>query len=95
MNGKVDHMKITVEGNKVSANEEELDIYSSVELKDRLLELFENGVRDVVLDLSIVERISTSGLQVLLSAKRSFERMEVEGLQPCVSDELEMLGVEL
>ena len=88
-------MKITVEGNKVSVNEEELDIYSAVELKDRLLELFENGVREVVLDLGIVERISTPGLQVLLSAKRSFDRMEVEELQSCVGDELKMLGVEL
>ena len=64
-------MNVTTETNKgivvVFVKEERLDANNSEELKAELNHLFENGSKDVIVDLKDVRFIDSSGLGVLVS----------------------------
>ncbi len=71
-----------------------LDAHNSGELKDRILKLFEEGGRDVVVDLGDVQFIDSSGLGALLSGhKNAIHRsagFALVGLQPRVKAMFEL-----
>ncbi len=91
-------MKIVTErqGDKtiLSLKEERLDAYNSGELKDRIMKLFEEGARDLVLDLHDVQFIDSSGLGALLSGHRNAIQRStgfaLAGLQPRVRSMFEL-----
>lgn len=74
--------------------EERLDAHNSGELKDRILKLFEEGERDLIVDLHEVEFIDSSGLGALLSGhKNAIQRsaaFALAGLQPRVRSMFEL-----
>lgn len=84
---------IKVSRNCVTINEEDLDIYIALELKDILLALFEKDKKKITFNLSKVERLSTPGIEVIVSATKSFKEVNFKGLQPSVADVLERLEV--
>ncbi|MGJ0506006.1 MAG: STAS domain-containing protein [Methylocystis sp.] len=55
----------------VAVREERLDAHNSGELKDRFLRLLEEGGRHLVVDLSSVNFIDSSGLGALLSGYKN------------------------
>ncbi len=71
-----------------------LDAHNSGELKDRILKLFEEGGRDLVVDLGDVQFIDSSGLGALLSGhKNAIQRstgFALAGLQPRVKAMFEL-----
>lgn len=88
-------MGISVMNNEIVVDEEELDIYASLELKDVLLRTLENEVYAIRLDLSSVKSISTPAAQVILSAGRSFKHLDIIGeLKPSLTEDLRNLGIE-
>ncbi len=72
----------------VAVKEERLDAHNSGELKDRFLRLLEEGCRQLVVDLSSVTFIDSSGLGALLSGyKNATQRggsLVLSGPQPRV-----------
>lgn len=74
--------------------EERLDAHNSGELKDRILKLFEEGERDLIVDLRDVQFIDSSGLGALLSGhKNAVQRstgFALAGLQPRVKSMFEL-----
>ena len=88
-------MGIAVKKNSVVIDEENLDIYTADKLKETLLELVGKGSRKVVLDMKKVERLTTPALQVILSAKKTFEEVQVKSLSKAVAEDLERFGVTL
>jgi anti-sigma B factor antagonist len=74
--------------------EERLDAHNSGELKDRILKLFEEGERDLIVDLGEVQFIDSSGLGALLSGhKNALQRsagFALAGLQPRVKSMFEL-----
>ena len=91
-------MKITMEeraGRTVlSLKESRLDAHNSGELKDRILRLFEEGGRDLVVDLRDVQFIDSSGLGALLSGHKNAAQRSASfvlaGLQPRVRSMFEL-----
>jgi len=91
-------MKIVTERREgktiLSLKEERLDAHNSGELKDRISKLFEEGGRDIVIDLREVEFIDSSGLGALLSGhKNAIQRstgFALAGLQPRVRSMFEL-----
>ena len=71
-----------------------LDAHNSGELKDRILKLFEEGGRDLVVDLGDVQFIDSSGLGALLSGhKNAIQRstgFALANLQPRVKAMFEL-----
>jgi anti-sigma B factor antagonist len=65
-----------------------LDAHNSAELKDRILKSFEDGGRNIIVDLQDVQFIDSSGLGALLSGhKNAMQRstgFALSGLQPRV-----------
>jgi anti-sigma B factor antagonist len=55
----------------VKFHEERLDAHNSKELKDYLLELLDNGAKKLILDLSEVRFVDSSGLGALLSGHKN------------------------
>ena len=68
-------MNITLENKDGSTllrfHEERLDAHNSKELKDYLLELMEKGSKKLILDLSEVRFVDSSGLGALLSGHKN------------------------
>lgn len=48
----------------------EVDVYTAPRLRERLVEVVEQGARHVVIDLSRVEFLDSTGLGVLVGARR-------------------------
>ncbi len=88
-------MGIEIKKNSVVIDEENLDIYTADSLKDVLLELAGKGKKKVVLDMKKVERLTTPALQVILSAKKTFDQVQVKSLNKAVVEDLERFGVAL
>ena len=88
-------MSITVKRNRAIINEDELDIYTAAEVRDTLVVFIEKGKKKVILDMTNVDRVSASGLQVILSAFKTFSDFRLESVQPQVREELSRLGVSL
>ena len=84
---------IKVSRNCITVNEDDLDIYIALELKDILLDLFEKEKKTITFNLSKVERLSTPGIQAIISATKSFKEVNFKGLQPSVAKVLERLEV--
>jgi anti-sigma B factor antagonist len=57
-----------IDGHQVVAVQGEVDIYTSSVLRERLIELIDAGARSVVVDLSGVDFLDSSGLGVLVGA---------------------------
>jgi anti-sigma B factor antagonist len=55
----------------IKLHEERLDAHNSKELKDYLLELLDNGTKKLILDLSEVRFVDSSGLGALLSGHKN------------------------
>jgi anti-sigma B factor antagonist len=55
----------------LTLKEERLDAHNSGELKDRILKLFEDGCRAVVVDLRNVQFSDSAGLGALLSGHKN------------------------
>lgn len=88
-------MGFSVTMNNIVVDEEELDVYSSLELKNVLLQSLENGMDSIKLDLSRVKSISTPGAQVILSAGRTFKQLDIiGGLEPSLKEDIRNLGLE-
>jgi len=74
--------------------EDRLDAHNSSELKERLMKMFEEGGRDIIVDLHEVEFIDSSGLGALLSGhKNAVQRstgFALAALQPRVKSMFEL-----
>ena len=91
-------MNITVENtdNKtlISLKEERIDAHNSLELKDFLQKLLENGQHVLIVDLAAVRFIDSSGLGALLSGYKNANLRQgsliLTGLQPRVHSMFEL-----
>jgi len=88
-------MAVTIKKNVITVEDEELDIYIVDELKNTLMELLNKGKKKVTLDLSNVERITTPAAQVIVSAKKSFDHIEIANARESIYLDLQKIGVEL
>jgi anti-sigma B factor antagonist len=75
-------------------NEKRIDAHNSPALKDQILELIEGGNKRIVVDMSAVRFVDSSGLGVLLSGYRNTASCQGElvlsGLQPQVKSMFEL-----
>jgi anti-sigma B factor antagonist len=78
----------------LSLKEERLDALNSGELRDRILGLLESGVQQLIVDLSGVSFIDSSGLGALLSGYKNSNLRSgsfiLTGLQPRVQSMFEL-----
>lgn len=89
-------MSISVNKNNIIVDEEELDIYTALELKDVLQGFLEKGMDNIRLDLSKVGSLSTPAAQVMLSAFLSFKKLDIVGeLRQSLNEDLRSIGIEL
>lgn len=76
----------------------DLDLYTSPVLKDRLVELVEDGRPDVVIDLSGVGFVDSSGLGVLVGIlRRAKERdgsVRLAGVREAVAKTFRITGLD-
>ncbi|MDU8929253.1 STAS domain-containing protein [Alisedimentitalea sp. MJ-SS2] len=71
----------------VTVNEERIDAAVAIRFKDRMRDLTANGTPHVVLDLSEVEFIDSSGLGAVVAAMKQLggtRRLDLAGLTPTV-----------
>lgn len=66
----------------------EVDIYTSSLLRERLVEVVEAGARQVVVDLSRVDFLDSSGLGVLVGALKRLRTAGGDLSLVCASDKL-------
>ena len=75
-------------------NEERVDAHNAAELKDRILKILEEGAHAVIIDLSQVQFIDSSGLGALLSGLKNANLrasgFALVGLQPRVKSMFEL-----
>jgi anti-sigma B factor antagonist len=75
----------------------ELDVYTSVQLKELIRDVFSTGTRVLTLDLSQVERLDASGLGVLVGGiQRAYQqdgKLVVRGMQGRARRVAEITGV--
>lgn len=78
----------------LTLQEERLDAHNSGDLRDRILKLLENGHQNLVVDLSEVRFIDSSGLGALLSGYKNATLRSgtfvLSGLQPRVQSMFEL-----
>lgn len=76
----------------------ECDIASAPELREALVELHEQDVREVVLDLSALDFLDSSGIGVIVSALKRLREsggdLRVTGAQGPVRKVLELTGLD-
>lgn len=58
--------------------QEDIDLTNAEELKDRVVELLDKDVTDIILDLNNVEKIDSSGLGKILLFEKMVEENEGE-----------------
>jgi anti-sigma B factor antagonist len=79
---------------KIEVNEERMDAHNSGDLKERMLGLFDEGKCNLVIDLSAVRFVDSSGLGALVSGfKNASARdgsLKLCGLQPQVRSMFEL-----
>lgn len=88
-------MGIVVKRNVLAVEEEDLDIYIAQELKNAFLDLHKKGKKKITLDLENVERITTPAVQVILSARKSFQELKIRNAGKALTLDLKNIGVEL
>lgn len=75
----------------------ELDLATSARLGDMINEMVASGIRLVVLDLTAVSFVDSSGLRVIIEAGDRLEECDghlvLEGLSPAVQKLLEVTGL--
>ena len=78
----------------LTLKEERVDAHNSAELKDRILKVLEEDGKDLVIDLSEVQFIDSSGLGALLSGYKNASLRSsgfaLAGLQPRVKSMFEL-----
>lgn len=90
------NLKTEINGVRAIINvmEERLDAHNSDNLKSEMNRLFENGIKDIIIDLKEVRFIDSSGLGVLVSGyKNSSIRqgtIKLTGLQTQVKSMFEL-----
>jgi anti-sigma B factor antagonist len=79
---------------EISVEEERMDAHNSGDLKEQMLQLFDQGKCNLVIDLSAVRFIDSSGLGALVSGFKNSSAMEGSlklcGLQPQVRSMFEL-----
>lgn len=89
-------MGIVTTNNTVTADCEEIDIYAAIEMKEALLGLIEAGMEEAGLDLSRARTLSTPAAQVIVSAVRSFKKLDFIGeVQESLNEDLRSIGIEI
>jgi anti-sigma B factor antagonist len=66
----------TVAGRRVLDVGGEIDVYTAPQLRERLVALVEDGARQVVVDLSRVEFLDSTGLGVLVGALKRLRSVD-------------------
>jgi len=61
---------------KISVEEERMDAHNSGDLKERMLQLFDEGKCSLIIDLSMVRFIDSSGLGALVSGFKNASARE-------------------
>lgn len=90
------NMEIDERGNIVliSVVEERLDAHNSTDLKTRMLDLFEEGKNNMVVDLGGVRFVDSSGLGALVSGFKNASarngNLKLASLQPQVQSMFEL-----
>ena len=78
----------------IEIKEERLDAHNSSDLKAQMLNLFEEGKNDLVVDLSEVRFVDSSGLGALVSGFKNASarngNLKLSGLQPQVRSMFEL-----
>ena len=78
----------------IEVKDERLDAHNSGELKTQMLNLFEEGTNDLVVDLSDVRFVDSSGLGALVSGFKNASartgNLKLCGLQPQVKSMFEL-----
>ncbi len=71
-------LNITEQGNLVRINieEERMDAHNSGDLKEQMLQLFDEGKSNLIIDLSAVRFIDSSGLGALVSGFKNASARE-------------------
>lgn len=79
---------------KISVNEERMDAHNSAALKEQMLQLFDEGKCNLIVDLSSVRFIDSSGLGALVSGFKNASAREGNlklcSLQPQVRSMFEL-----
>jgi anti-anti-sigma factor len=76
----------------------EIDLGTAGQLRDHLTECIRDQVRDIVLDLSAVTFMDSTGLQVLIATQRRLEplggKLRLVGLRSGVAKVLKVTGLD-
>ena len=78
---------------KVTVEVGDLDIYVAEELKGKLDDVLKKSSEKATINLAKVTRVSTPALQVILSARNSFDELKVSNLCEEVASDLKMVGI--
>src|SRR5437868_13973060 len=78
----------TVAGHKVLEVGGEIDVYTAPQLREHLIALVEGGDRQVVVDLSRVEFLDSTGLGVLVGALKRLRGVNGELSLVCAQERL-------
>jgi anti-sigma B factor antagonist len=82
----------------VVAVDGEIDLGTAGQLRDHLAECIRDETRDIVLDLSAVTFMDSTGLQVLIATQRRLEplggRLRLVGLRSGVAKVLKVTGLD-
>jgi anti-anti-sigma factor len=82
----------------VVAVDGEIDLGTAGQLRDHLTECIRDETRDIVLDLSAVTFMDSTGLQVLIATQRRLEplggRLRLVGLRSGVAKVLKVTGLD-
>lgn len=84
-------MEYTFNKNILKINQDEIDIYDSASFKDVLVKSIKR--KGITLDLSVVEDISTSAIQVIMSAMQSMDGLKLKGVTKEVKKNIFLLGI--
>lgn len=84
-------MEYTFDKDILKINQDEIDIYDSTSFK----EVLEKSVKrkNITIDLSKVDDLSTTAIQIILSALETMNGLKVKGVGKEVKRELFLLGV--
>ncbi|MEN3307224.1 MAG: anti-sigma factor antagonist [Micromonosporaceae bacterium] len=78
----------TVAGHRVLEVSGEIDVYTAPQLRERLIALVEDGARKVVVDLSRVEFLDSTGLGVLVGALKRLRGVNGDLALVCAQERL-------
>lgn len=88
-------MKCDVVENRIVILQDELDIYDAPTLREKISSVVTQNNHSVVLDLHMVESISTPVIQVLMAAKKGIKGLEVLNINERVNINLWLFGFSL